>query len=104
MGFARASWPPAKWRSSMCGKTLVTRMVLAALALGGGAAPTSAQSPKPSDSYDELFDKYLKEAHAATSAAPEIQAWSWMNALALDRCARYVNDLLTIRVVENITG
>jgi len=68
------------------------------------AGTSSAQTQKPSDNYDELFQRYLQEAHAAKSAAPEIQAWSWMSGLSLDRRARNVNDLVTIRVVENITG
>jgi flagellar L-ring protein precursor FlgH len=68
------------------------------------ATPPAAALVKPSDNYDELFQKYLQEARAAKSASPEIQAWAWMSSLALDRRARNVNDLVTIRVVENITG
>lgn len=70
------------------------------------ARTASAQTPaaKPSDSYDELFQKYLAEAHAAPTVKPEVQAWAWMSGLTLDRRARNVNDLITIRVVENITG
>ena len=75
-------------------------------ALCGITASSQAQTPtsKPNDNYDELFQRYLQEARDAKSAAPEIQAWSWMSALALDHRARYVNDLVTIRVIENITG
>jgi len=75
-------------------------------ALCGITASIQAQTPtsKPTDNYDELFQRYLQEARDAKSAAPEIQAWSWMSALALDHRARYVNDLVTIRVIENITG
>src|SRR5215510_436233 len=75
-------------------------------ALCGITASSQAQTPtsKPNDNYDELFQRYLQEARDAKSAAPEIQAWSWLNALALDHRARNVNDLVTIRVIESITG
>lgn len=76
--------------------------LLVALSTTAGAA--AAQTPKPSDNYDELFLRYLHEAHGAKPEAPNIQAWSWMSGLALDRRARNVNDLVTIRVVENVTG
>jgi flagellar L-ring protein precursor FlgH len=92
-------------------RIVASTMVVAGLF--GVAAPSQAQTPaaspaqtssKSADNYDEMFQRYLQEARAAKSSAPEIQAWSWMSALALDRRARNVNDLVTIRVVENITG
>ena len=70
----------------------------------GAVTAASAQSPKPADSYDELYQRYLAEARDAKPAAPDVQAWAWMSGLTLDRRARNVNDLVTIRVVENITG
>src|SRR4051794_34527607 len=89
----------------MSAKRLAMRTAAAVVATLGFVATIHAQSPaKPSENYDELFQRYLNEARAAKSAAPEIQAWSWMSSLALDRRARNVNDLITIRVVENITG
>ena len=113
MRSARASSAVGKWRSSMFAK-LAIRSAFAAMALAAAAPAMFAQTPmtavpvaplaKPSDNYDELFQRYLLEAHAAKSAPPEIQAWAWMSSLALDRRARNVNDLVTIRVVENITG
>jgi flagellar L-ring protein precursor FlgH len=98
-GVGRSRW-------SMFAKPFAVRAALIALALSGVAATIQAQSPvaKPTDNYDELFQRYLQEARAAKSATPEIQAWAWMSSLALDRRARNVNDLVTIRVVENITG
>lgn len=81
----------------------VAGMTLAFLV--GGLSAVSAQAPsRTSDSYDELFQRYLLEARSAAPAAPEIQAWGWMSGLTLDRRARNVNDLITIRVVESITG
>jgi flagellar L-ring protein precursor FlgH len=72
--------------------------------LSSTAGVATAQTLKPTDNYDELFQRYLHEAHGAKPDAPNIQAWSWMSGLALDRRARNLNDLLTIRVVESITG
>jgi flagellar L-ring protein FlgH len=107
MRFAHVLWVTVKSRWSMFARRSVMRIALLISALcGSGAAAIQAQtpSPKPSDNYDELFQRYLLEAHSAKSAAPEIQAWAWMNALALDHRARNLNDLVTIRVIENITG
>jgi flagellar L-ring protein FlgH len=61
-------------------------------------------APKSTDNYDEIYQRYLQEARSAKPANAEAQAWSWMNGLTLDRRARHVNDLITIRVVESITG
>ena len=72
--------------------------------LSSTAGVATAQTLKPTDNYDELFQRYLHEAHGAKPDAPNIQAWAWMSGLALDRRARNLNDLLTIRVVESITG
>ena len=81
------------------------RVALVGAALCGATVAASAQTPqKPTDNYDELFQRYLQEAHGAKPEVPSIQAWSWMSGLALDRRARSVNDLVTIRVVESITG
>jgi flagellar L-ring protein precursor FlgH len=64
-----------------------------------------AQKAKRTDvTYDELFQHYLEEARQPGAGRPEPDRWAWMTALPLDRRARAVNDLLSIRVVENITG
>jgi flagellar L-ring protein precursor FlgH len=64
-----------------------------------------AQDQKPvpgSDSYDELYRRYLASARSiSTSVTPSV---SWMAGLVLDPRAHAVNDLVTIRVVENIVG
>jgi flagellar L-ring protein precursor FlgH len=112
MRFVRVLWGVEKSRWSMFANKRSLRIAVAAFALCGGASvhaqtPTPTPTPttaRPSDNYDELFQRYLQEAHDAKSASPEIQAWAWMSALALDHRARNVNDLVTIRVVENITG
>lgn len=68
------------------------------------AVSASAQTPtRPTDNYDELFQRYLLEARTARPSA-DVQAWGWMTGLTLDRRARNLNDIVTIRVVENIVG
>jgi flagellar L-ring protein FlgH len=111
MHFARASSEGEKSRWSMFADTRSVRVAVAALAFCGLTTSIHAQTPTPTptparstDNYDELFQRYLQEAHEAKGAAPEIRAWSWMTALALDHRATSVNDLVTIRVIENITG
>ena len=111
MRFARASSEAGKSRWSMFADSLLRRAAVAAFALSALATSVHAQTPastpttvRPTDNYDELFQRYLQEAHDATPPAPEIRAWAWMSALALDHRAASVNDLVTIRVVENITG
>jgi len=111
MHFARASSEGGKSRWSMFADTRSVRVAVAALAFCGLTTSIHAQTPTPTptparstDNYDELFQRYLQEAHEAKGAAPEIRAWSWMTALALDHRATSVNDLVTIRVIENITG
>lgn len=111
MRSVRASSEAGKSRWSMFADTLLRRIAVAALAASGLAMSVHAQTPaatpttaRPTDNYDELFQRYLQEARDAKPPAPEIRAWAWMSALALDHRAAHVNDLVTIRVVENITG
>lgn len=84
----------------------------AALVVSGIGSPAAAQTPaakaaapapsaKPSDNYDDLVAKYLEEARRMT---PAPDSWSWMSSLGLDLRARALNDLVTIRVVENISA
>lgn len=65
-----------------------------------GTAPLRAQS-RPSDNYDELYQRYLAAARQAPVAA---SSFGWMAGLATDARARALNDLVTIRVVENISA
>jgi flagellar L-ring protein FlgH len=111
MRFVRGSWEVGKSRWSMFTDTSSVRAAVAALALCGLAASVHAQTPtptptpaRPTDNYDELFQRYLQEAREAKGVSPEIRAWAWMSALTLDHRATNVNDLVTIRVIENITG
>jgi flagellar L-ring protein precursor FlgH len=59
-----------------------------------------AQEAKRSE-YDQLFQRYLEEARGNR---PQGDEWAWMTGLTLDRRARAMNDLITIRVVESIAG
>jgi flagellar L-ring protein precursor FlgH len=63
--------------------------------------PVPAGKAKASESYDELFARYLQSARAAK---PVGQDFGWMASLATDVRARRVNDLVTIRVIESIAG
>jgi flagellar L-ring protein precursor FlgH len=80
---------------------------LSALPAGAADVPASSKSAgdaknvKPSDNYDELFSRYLEAARATRQPGPDI---GWMAGLAGDRRARNVNDLLTVQVVESISG
>ena len=71
------------------------------------ATPSSKSADKSkdanaSDNYDEQFARYLEAARQLPpTTGPDI---GWMTGLAGDRRARHVNDLLTVQVIENITG
>ena len=71
------------------------------LLVSATAFAQSGGSARPADNYDLLLEQYLVEARAARTAAP---VGLWMAGLASDRRARRANDLITIRVVENVTG
>src|SRR5215510_5267925 len=106
MRFVPASWGAGKSRWSMSAKRFAVRAAVAAFALAitSGAiyaqTPATPGTPRPTDNYDELFQRYLLEARVAKTTTPEIHAWAWLNALALDHRATNVNDLVTIRVIE----
>jgi flagellar L-ring protein FlgH len=66
-----------------------------------GSAPAT---PPPSDVYDVLYARYLESARRTPPAPAAGPSIDWMSNLGLDRRARALNDLITIRVVENIEG
>jgi hypothetical protein len=68
--------------------------------LSAGAA---AAQNKPLDT-TMAVRRYLQEARAAKPASSAVNSWAWMSGLALDPRAHNVNDLITIRVMESITG
>jgi len=76
--------------------TILRRAVLAAGTIVVMAAPAAAQST----SYDEVYARYLEAARSGGAAGRAM----WMNDLTSDLRARYVNDLVTIRVVESLSA
>jgi flagellar L-ring protein precursor FlgH len=76
---------------------------LLAAATPAAAQATAADKARSADSYDLLLQQYLEQARAAASAGSN-PGGLWMAGLAGDLRARRVNDLVTIRVVENVTG
>lgn len=87
-----------------CHVALAALSCLVVLGAGIGSAQSrSDKPPRQSDNYDELYHRYLNEARATdqqmATAAP---SFAWMSHLAVDPRARSVNDLVTIRIVENI--
>lgn len=78
----------------------------ASLVLVGALRVAEAQAPKapPSDNYEVLYARYLEAARRSQAAEPSVPAFAWMAGLGLDPRARQINDLVTIRVVEIVTG
>jgi len=75
---------------------------LAAIALGATTA-AAQEIPKPSDDYDELFNRYVQAARVNDTSSPAARP-DWMAGLSSDFRARNVNDLVTIQVVESIVA
>jgi flagellar L-ring protein precursor FlgH len=84
----------------------MSRTVALAVGLGVAfallAAPALAQQPAApkKDDYDQVLDRYLQAARAVPATADNM----WAAGLFADLRARRVNDLVTVRVVENITA
>jgi flagellar L-ring protein FlgH len=84
--------------------TVVVCLLIAATA--GAQTKTNDKANKAkaaADNYDELLQQYLAEARAEAAAA-SAPGSLWMASLSSDLRARRLNDLVTIRVVENVTG
>jgi flagellar L-ring protein precursor FlgH len=71
-----------------------------ALALLAGPALGQTPAPQKRDDYDQVLERYLQAARN-TTPTPDT---SWAAGLFSDLRARRVNDLLTVRVVENISA
>jgi flagellar L-ring protein precursor FlgH len=91
--------------------TLALACLLALAPAAAGAADKSAKkgsllpsTPPPSDVYDVLYARYLESARRTPPVPAAGPSIDWMSNLGLDRRARALNDLITIRVVENIEG
>jgi flagellar L-ring protein precursor FlgH len=68
------------------------------------AAAAAAAASAPSDVYDVLYARYLESARRTPPAPASGPSIDWISGLGLDRRARAINDLITIRVVESIEG
>jgi flagellar L-ring protein precursor FlgH len=80
----------------------VTSLGSAATALAQKAVPASTSAPVANnETYDELYTRYLQSARQTSQNGANI---GWMAALSTDVRARSVNDLVTIRVIESISG
>jgi len=89
----------------MTGNRMGRTIVLAAgfgVALALLVAPAFAQQPATAkrDDYDQVLERYLQAARAVPATADNM----WAAGLFSDLRARRVNDLVTVRVVENITA
>ena len=82
-------------RASIFGRVLLPA---AALLVASAAA---AQAPKP-ENYEDTYRRYLMSARAVP--ADGSASIAWMAGLASDPRARALNDLVTVRVVENISA
>ena len=82
-------------------------MGAAVVALLFGLVPASsqAQSSTPKDTYDAAIQRHLETARAlarASAGQADEPTIDWITGLTSDRRASRVNDLITVRVVENI--
>jgi flagellar L-ring protein precursor FlgH len=87
----------------------MARSALAIVALGWlfVAAPAFGQAPSTSskDTYDAAIARHLETARTlarASAAQGDEPSIAWVTGLTSDRRASRVNDLITVRVVENI--
>jgi flagellar L-ring protein FlgH len=86
--------------------TKINWMLSVAATLALVPALASAQTPAqaPSDNYDVLYARYLDSARQMAVRPAGGPSIDWISNLGLDSRARRVNDLVTIRVIENIEG
>ena len=83
------------------------RMALAlvlVITIFGGSAAAQDEIPSTTQDYDELFERFLKAARQERAPSRHSVDIGWMSDLALDVKARRVNDIVTVRVIENISG
>lgn len=83
------------------GRAAIVSLLLAAAVLTGSAPESAAQTATPKGAgYEAQYQAYLEAARRTPPSGEE--SISWMVNLAGDSRARRVNDLVTIRVIENI--
>jgi flagellar L-ring protein precursor FlgH len=92
---------------------MVSAMVIGLVLLGASTVAQEAEpaaeaypalaGPLTNEDYDELFQRFLEVARRQDVSAVEVD-YGWMTDLSLDVRARRVNDIVTVRVIENISG
>jgi flagellar L-ring protein precursor FlgH len=85
-----------KWMAVAC-------LVLLGATNAAAQTTVTAGGPANKETYDELYTRYLQAARTVT-VAPGALDFSWMASLSSDTRARRINDLVTIRVIENISA
>ena len=79
---------------------LITAAVLALSSAVVSGQKAATPPPTPTDNYDAVVARYLDAARQQVPASPN----QWINGLMGDRRAGAVNDLVTVRVIENISA
>jgi flagellar L-ring protein FlgH len=91
--------------------SFVTRVCLAWVFCAAASVPVAAQQAdtaaqasaiRSSASYEELYQRYLQSARRADEGPAA--SISWMTSMTLDKRARRLNDLLTVKIVESISA
>lgn len=67
-------------------------------------AAAAEAGPLTNEDYDELFQRFLEAARQQGVQTETRVDYSWMSDLALDVRARRVNDIVTVRVIESMSG
>lgn len=90
-------------RQTWGGTALLTAAaVLAGAAVAAGQTPAKADknAARTPDTQDLALERYLAQARAL----PPVEPNAWMQGLSLDLRARRINDIVTVRVEENIAA
>jgi flagellar L-ring protein FlgH len=91
-----------RWRKATWGRWIGLAIgigLVGAVTLQAGGQQASPSTPPP-DSQEKALERYLATARAVPASDPS----GWMHGLSLDLRARKLNDILTIRVEENIAA
>jgi len=91
----------------MAGRHVVRVGLVLALTCGAtftALAKEKAPKAPPSENYDVLYSQYLEAARQMQQVPVAAPTVNWMTNLGMDPRARNVNDLVTVRVVENINA
>ena len=89
----------------MVRKHVVTGMAAGLLLVMAAGAQAQPKTKGKDEAYDTAVARHLETARAlarGNAAATDEPSMDWIAGLTSDRRARSVNDLITVRVVENI--